>query len=294
MMTDLALTAGFPENVIQFIAGSGARVGRWLVENPDIAAVSLTGSTRVGIEIMKAAASGLHRVFLELGGNDAFIVHEDADLDLAVREALSTRIQNTGQTCCAPKRFIVHDSIKKQFSDLLIDSLKLVRMDNPLKEETELGCLISSSARETVMEQVGQTVNSGAVLRWGGEPAEGAFYQPAVLTGVDRNMDVARNLEIFGPVFPIIGFSTDTEAVEIANASEYGLSGGVFSRDTGRALRTASAMECGCTVINGSGTYRTLDMPFGGYKKSGIGREGILNTIEEMSQLKTMVLKNIL
>ncbi len=294
MMIELADDIGFPENLIQFVSGSGADVGKWLVTNPDIAAVSLTGSTDVGIRIMVNAAPNLHRVFLELGGNDAFIVHEDSDLELAANEAIEGRLQNTGQTCCAPKRFIIHNSVKDTFADLLVDRLKKIRITNPADEDSDLGCIISKSALDTVMKQIDICISEGCTLYWGGERLENNFFKPAVITNVLPKCSVATDMEIFGPVFPIIGFETDEEAVRIANSSQFGLSGAVFSGNYKRALQQAAALECGCTVINGHGTYRTLDQPFGGYKKSGIGREGMLNTLEEMSQLKTIVLKGML
>ena len=177
---------------------------------------------------------------------------------------------------------------------MLAERLKNIKIGDPLDEQSELSCLISHSAREKVLEQIKICIDEGAVLYCGGEPVGRSFMTPAVLTDVRADSSVATDMEIFGPVIPLIGFDTDAQAVEIANSSVYGLSGGVISRDTGRALRAAAEMECGATVIGGTGMYRTSDMPFGGYKKSGLGREGMLNTLDEMSQLKTVVLKGIM
>jgi len=293
-LVEIGQKVGFPENLIQFVSGSGSKVGKWLVVQPEIAAVSLTGSTAVGVQLLMDAAPNMHRVYLELGGNDACIIMDDADIQYAVKEALAGRLQNTGQTCCAPKRFIVHNSIKDEFASLLTEELKKVKIGDPIDIDSELSCLISEPARDKVLKQIEDCKNEGADVFWGGEAVDQTFMTPAVLTNVSVDSSVATDMEIFGPVFPIIGFDSDEEAVNIANSSIYGLSGGVISRDTGRALRTAAKMECGTTVIGGSGLYRTTDMPFGGYKKSGLGREGMLNTLEEMSQLKTIVLKNIM
>ncbi|MGI9952721.1 aldehyde dehydrogenase family protein [Moorellaceae bacterium AZ2] len=292
-MTELLLECGIPGNALQMITGKGSTVGKWLVANEKINAVSLTGSTEVGKEIAQSAAPYLHRVFLELGGNDAMIIFEDADLELAVKEAMS-RIWNAGQTCMAPKRFIVHKQIRDQFTELLVEKLSKVVIGDPLNRNTDMGCLISEKAAKTVEEQVGLTINQGAKCVYGGKRLHGAFFPPTVLTDVTPEMDIARNMEVFGPVFPVIAFETNEEAVRIANNTIYGLNGSVFSTDISKAIKTASAMECGTVVINGSGLYINSEIPFGGYKMSGLGREGISCSLEEMTQVKNYALKSIL
>jgi NAD-dependent aldehyde dehydrogenases len=293
-LVELLIEAGVPECAVQAVTGSGPVVGKWLVSSPKINAVSLTGSTNAGIDVAKESAPHLHRFFLELGGNDALIVYSDADIDLAVEEAVFARTLNAGQTCCAAKRFLVERPVIEEFTSKLIERLKKIKIGNPLDPETEMGCLISEKAAVQVEEQVQHTVDQGAKCIYGGKKLDQAFFQPTVLTDVTPDMDAAKDLEIFGPVFPIIAFDTMEEAVEIVNQSMYGLMGGVMSRDVNKAIKTASRMESGGIVINGAGNYRPLEIPFGGYKKSGLGREGISYTLEEMTQAKTFIMKKIL
>ncbi len=285
--------AGIPDSVLQVLTGSGAAVGSLLAESDLINAISLTGSTEVGISVAKAGASSLKRVFLELGGNDPFIVLEDANMEAAVEAAVAGRVQNAGQTCCAPKRFIVQNSVRQQFTQGVLERLQKVRTGSPLDENTDLGSLISVSAAKTVEEQVAYTVAQGAKLLAGGKAYDQSYFQPTVLGDVTLEMDIARDLEVFGPVIPIIGCDTIDDAIAIANATCYGLQGGVMTRDMKKALYVASRVDCGSVVINGSGNFRNVDQPFGGFKKSGLGREGITCTLEEMSQEKTYILKGI-
>lgn len=292
-MCEIMLACGIPGNALQVVTGRGSTLGKWLVSTPKINAVSLTGSTEVGLEINNYAAPYLHKVFLELGGNDAFIIFADADLDLAVNEAM-TRIYNSGQTCMAPKRFLVQSGIKDAFVRKLIDKLAEVIVGDPVDEKTQMGSLISEKAAKRVEEQVNLTIKQGAKLMYGGKRFNHAFYQPTVLVDVTPDMDVARDMEIFGPVFPVIEFTTREAAVKIANNSIYGLSGGVFTSDLNNAMLTAAALETGTVAINGSSLYSNLEIPFGGYKMSGLGREGTSCSIEDMSQVKNYVLKAVL
>lgn len=292
-LCELLIEAGVPDGVISILTGRGSTVGAWLCAHPGIGFISLTGSTGVGIETAEAAAKHLTPSALELGGNDAFIVLEDADVDLAVEETMFGRFYNTGQVCCASKRFIVHNARKEEFAEKLVKRLGRLVQGDPLDEATTIGCLISEKAAIGVEEQVNLTVAQGAKVRLGGKRS-GAFYEPTVLVDVPATSDVAKDMEIFGPVVPIIGFDTPEEAVAIANASIFGLSGCVFSRDIGAAMKVANALECGGAVINGCSFFRSCEMPFGGYKMSGIGNEGIMCSLEEVTQLKTIVLKNVL
>jgi acyl-CoA reductase-like NAD-dependent aldehyde dehydrogenase len=292
-MCEILLECGVPANVLQVVTGKGSAMGKWLVSNPKINAVSLTGSTEVGVQIATYAAPYLHRIFLELGGNDPFIVFDDADLDLAVGEAMS-RAYNSGQTCMSPKRYIVQSGVKESFVAKLVEALSQLPVGDPSKRETFMGCLISEKAARQIEKQVNLTISQGARCVYGGKRFDGSFYQPTVLVDVTADMDVARNMEIFGPVFPVIEFSAREEAVTIANNSHYGLSGGVFSADLGKAITTASELETGTVAINGSGLYLNNEIPFGGYKMSGLGRGGISCSIEEMSQVKNYALKSIL
>ena len=215
-------------------------------------------------------------------------------MELAVADAVQGRVQNAGQTCCAPKRFLVQNSVKEEFIQRVIQRLENLKLGSPLDEATELGSLISPKAAREVKRQVDLTVAQGAKLLYGGDLYDESYFEPTVLDQVTPEMEVACNMEIFGPVLPIIGFDTEEEAVRIANHTIFGLQAGVMSRDMKRVMRVASQLECGGVVINGSGNYRHTDQPFGGWKMSGIGREGISVTLDEMTQEKSYILKNIL
>jgi len=292
-VTEILWEAGVPGNVLQLVTGSGSVIGDILTESPDIQAVTFTGSTEVGLHIAEKAAKTLKRVMLELGGNDPYIVFEDADFELAVTGAVRGRVQNAGQTCCSPKRFLVQNSIKEKFIERAVKQINALKHGSPLDDDTELGSLISAKAAKKVDEQVKMTIAQGGRLICGGKPISETYYEPTIIE-VSPDTDIARDMECFGPVIPIIGFDTEEEAIAISNQSMYGLQAGVITRDMNKALRVASRLECGGVVINQSGNYRHMDQPFGGWKMSGTGREGISVTLEELTQLKSYVLRNIL
>jgi len=291
-LTHLLDEAGVVKGAVSIITGRGSVVGSALTGNPDVHLVTLTGSTEVGIETAKVCASNLTHVALELGGNDAFIVLEDADVDLAVDELIWGRMYNTGQVCCASKRFLVARSRVAEFTEKAIARIREIKVGMPADEDTRLGCLISESAAMKVEKEVALTVEQGGKVLLGGV-RKGAFYAPTVIGEVPASADVAKDMEIFGPVVPIIPFDTEEEAIRIANASKFGLCGCVFTRDMKTAYRVAGALECGGAVINGASFFRSFEMPFGGYKFSGIGTEGVLSTFNEMTHTKTVVLKNM-
>ncbi|MEG1997440.1 MAG: aldehyde dehydrogenase family protein, partial [Clostridiales bacterium] len=284
-LTSLLVEAGVTDGAIQVLTGRGSVVGHLLCANPDVHAITLTGSTEVGIETAKTAASHLAHVSLELGGNDAFIVLEDGDVDLAVEELIWGRMYNCGQVCCASKRFLVHNSVKEQFTQKTIERIKKLKIGNPADESTDLACLISEKAAKGVEEQVALTITQGGKLLLGGK-RNGAYFEPTVIGDVPKTADVMKDMEIFGPVVPITGFDTEEEAIAIANHSIFGLCGCVFSRDMQKAFRIASRLECGGTIINGASFFRSFEMPFGGYKYSGIGTEGVLSTFDEVTRTK--------
>ena len=292
-MCELLMEAGVPDGVIQVVTGHGSKIGKWLCSNPGVGAITLTGSSSVGIDVMTSAAKNITPVALELGGNDPFILLEDGDVDLAADEAIVGRTNIAGQVCAASKRFLIHNSLKDEFAKKVITRLKNIVVGDPLDPKTDMGCLISEKAAIEVENQVKKTVEQGAKIIYGGK-RNGAFYYPTVLVDVTREMDIAKDMEIFGPVIPIIGFDTTDEAIEIGNNSIYGLCAGVFSRNIKTAMKVANKMQCGCTVINGSGAFRTNEMPFGGYKMSGIGNEGFASTLDEVTNIKTIVFKNII
>ncbi|MGI6105322.1 MAG: aldehyde dehydrogenase family protein [Raoultibacter sp.] len=292
MLSELLVRAGVSDGAIQIVTGRGSKVGNWLCQNPDVHMITLTGSTEVGIETYRNAANHLAHIALELGGNDAFIICEDGDVDLAVEELIWGRMYNTGQVCCASKRFLVHNSIKEEFTNKVIERVKQIKTGEVSDDETQIGCLISEKAAITVEEQINKTVEQGGRIVYGGQ-RNGAFCAPTVIADVPKTADVAKDMEIFGPVVPIIGFDTPEEAVEIANSSMFGLCGCVFSENQKTAWKVANQLECGGVVINGASFFRSFEMPFGGYKYSGIGNEGVLSTYEEVTRTKTIVLKNI-
>ena len=293
MLTELMVKAGVTNGAIQILTGRGSQVGTWLCRNPNVHAITLTGSTEVGIETYKNAANHLAHIALELGGNDAFIVWKDGDVDLAVEELIWGRMYNTGQVCCASKRFLIHNSLKEEFAKKAVERIKKIKLGDPADDATQLGCLISEKAAIEVERQVNLTVSQGGKIILGGK-RNGAFYEPTVIADVPKTADVAKDMEIFGPVVPIIGFDTLEEAVGIANASVFGLCGCIFSADIKTAWKVATRLECGGVIINGASFFRSFEMPFGGYKFSGIGTEGVLSTFDEVTLTKTIVLKNII
>jgi succinate-semialdehyde dehydrogenase/glutarate-semialdehyde dehydrogenase len=290
-LTGMLLEAGLPAGVAQCLTAPGSVKGE-VAKNKKIGLITFTGSTAVGIETAKTAAQNLIPCALELGGNDAFIVLDDADLNLAADEVVWGRLYNAGQVCCASKRFIVHNSVKSAFVEKVTARVSQKRSGAPHEEDTEIACLISENAAKKVEAQVERIVEQGGTLVRGGK-RNGAFYEPTIITDIPASADVAKDEEIFGPVVSIIGFDTDEEAIEIANNSVFGLSSCVFSENFKRAYAVASKMEAGNAVINGASFFRSFEMPFGGWKMSGIGTEGVYSTFEEMTNTRNVVLKNL-
>ncbi len=290
-LTEMLNDAGVVPGAAQCLTAPGS-VKSEVARDSRVGLITLTGSTEVGIDTARTAADNLIHCALELGGNDAFVVLEDADLDLAVEEMIWGRMYNTGQVCCASKRFIVHNSVKDEFATKAAARIAKENYGKPSDESTTIGCLISEEAAIKVENEVKKTVEQGGKIVMGGK-REGAFYDPTIIGDVPKNADVANHLEIFGPVVPVIGFDTDEEAIEIANSSMFGLSSCVFSENYKRAWKVASQMEAGGAVINGASFYRSFEMPFGGWKFSGIGTEGVMSTFDEMTRKKTIVLKNL-
>ncbi|MFV0361827.1 MAG: aldehyde dehydrogenase family protein [Suipraeoptans sp.] len=283
--------AGVPAGVAQCITGSGAKIGDMLVDDSRIACVNFTGSTEAGISIAKTAANHLTDYKFELGGNDAFVLFEDGDIELAIKEA-ADQARNNRQCCSGSKRFIIHNSLKEEFAERLIkEHLEKLVIGNPMDPKVTMGPMIAERAAKTVEEQVKKTVDQGANIIYGGT-RNGAFFAPTVIMDVTPVMDIAKDMEVFGPVWPIIGFDTFDEAIEIANASCYGLGGGVFSRNQYTCLQAAKKMKTGHIAINGSGNFRAAELPFGGGKKmSGNSRESLSKVMEEVTQVKSIVFR---
>lgn len=292
-LVGLLREAGFPAGVVQVVTGRGSTVGNYLADHPQINAVSLTGSTEVGKTVAKTAAETLKSVALELGGNDAFIVLEDADFELAVTEAVNARFFNAGQICCAPKRFFIHQSLYQRFVEEVADRVSKFKAGNPLDKDTKIGTVISEKAAKTVEDQIQLTVRQGGQIVLGGH-RKGAFVEPTIIKDVPVDADIMHNMEVFGPVMPIASFDDEGEVLKLANDTIYGLGGSVFTKDMKKAMHFVNEYECGSVVINGSSYFRSFEMPFGGYKQSGVGTEGVYSTFDELTTLKCIVLKGIM
>ena len=285
--------AGFPDGTVQVLTGHGEELGDALASHPGIDAISLTGSSDVGMHVAQTAAPTLKKVMLELGGNDPFIVLEDADLEAAVQEAVTARTFYSGQICCAPKRFMVHSRVYEEFLAILEREVGKIRCNDPMSEERGMGTLISEKAALRVEEQIRITLEQGGKLVLGGG-RNGAAMEAAVLRDVPHDADIMHDMEVFGPVFPVTSFDTDEEAIALSNASRYGLGAAVFTQRLDKASLYARELEDGGVIINGSSYFRTFEMPFGGWKQSGLGNEGVSVTFDEMTQIKNIVLKGIL
>jgi len=287
---EMLVDAGVPAELAPYIVCERSAATAAIISNPKVNALSLTGSTETGIRMASDSARCLKPLFLELGGNDPFIICDDADLDRAVQEIVDGRLYNAGQTCCAPKRFLVDRKVCAPLTEKLIERLKTTVVGDSMDPRTDLATLVSEQAAITVEQQVAETVKEGAQIAYGGE-RRGAYYDPTVLVNVDRSMSVSKDMEIFGPVFPIIAYDTIEEAIDIANQSMYGLNGGVLSGDVMKAFQIARQIEVGSVVVNGHSAYRHLEAAHGGVKMSGLGREGVSTSLEEFSQIKSYVLK---
>ena len=291
-LTEILHEAGVPGDVLQIVTGYGEVVGDYLSRSPDIAAVSFTGSSRVGAIIAANAGSNIVRVFLELSGNDAFIVCEDADVDFAVDQAIAGRIYTNGQVCAATKRIMVDQSRYNEFVDKLSAKVSKLSVGDQMAEGTDVGPLVSLEAARRVEQQVAAAIGEGAVVRVGGARQD-AYFEPTVLE-ISKENAIATDEEIFGPVFSILKFDNVDEAIEITNASKFGLNAGIFTTNLPVAIDAAVRIQAGTVSVNGGNAYRPDVAAFGGYKKSGIGREGTGYTLEEFTQIKSIVLRGVL
>jgi betaine-aldehyde dehydrogenase len=280
----IALEAGVPEGVVNVVAGPGSTCGQRLVEHPDVAKVAFTGSTEVGRRIAAGAAQGIKRVTLELGGKSPNLVFADADLEAAAAAAPGAVFGNAGQDCCARSRILVEASALDRFMDALEEAVEGIRVGDPLDEATEMGPLISAGQRETVASFV--PGDAPVAIRGSAPEGPGFWFPPVVLCPV-RPDDRAVREEIFGPVACVIPFRDEAEAVALANDTVYGLSGSVWTRDGGRALRVARALETGVISINSNTSVRVAT-PFGGFKQSGVGRELGPHALEHYTEVKSV------
>ena len=291
-LAELALEAGFPKGVLNVVTGPGGTAGASIAAHDGIGKVAFTGETTTGQEIMRLAAGNVKKISLELGGKSPNIVYADADLDRFARESPYAVFDNSGQDCCARSRIFVERSAHDQVLEAFVNATKNVKVGDPEDDATEMGSLISLRQRDRVAEYVTIGQDEGASLVCGGgAPADatlagGAFLMPTVFDGVTNEMRIARE-EIFGPVVSIIPFDTEEEAIRLANATPYGLSGSIWSRDIGKALRTARALQAGVLSVNSNSSVHT-EAPFGGYKMSGIGRELGLSAIDLYTETKNV------
>lgn len=280
--------AGVPAGVIQCVTAPGA-VKEHAVKDKRTSFISLTGSTEIGVRVAQLAAPNLTPYALELGGNDAFVVFEDADIDRAVGEVFPGRLVNSGQICCACKRFIIQRSVADAFTKKVLAMIDDLKIGDPMDPATDISCLINEEAAVTVETQVQDVLAAGGKLLTGGR-RKGTHYAPTVITDVTPDMDIARDLEVFGPIIPIITFDTIEEAIEISNSSIYGLSSCIFTEDYHKIKTMCDAFEAGNVIVNSASRLRTFEMPFGGWKMSGVGTEGVMVTFNEVTRTKNIVL----
>ena len=292
-LAELADRAGIPPGVVNVITGPSGPMGAELTSHPTVRKLSFTGSTEVGKLLMSQCASTVKKVSLELGGNAPFIVFDDADLDAAVAGAMASKYRNAGQTCVCANRVLVQDSVYDAFATKMAEAVAGLRVGNGLESGTQQGPLIDQGAVEKVEEHIADAVGKGAAVAVGGRrhALGGSFFQPTLLTGVTPAMAVARE-ETFGPVAPLFRFSTEDEAVRMANDTEFGLAAYFYSRDVGRIWRVAEGLEYGIVGIN-EGIISNEVAPFGGVKESGIGREGSKYGMDDFVEIKYLCLGGI-
>ncbi len=288
MLAEICSEAGLPDGVFNVVTGDSVELGAGLVAHPDVDKIAFTGSSKVGHLVMKNAADTLKRLTLELGGKSANIILEDAPLESAVRGALFGTFFHQGQVCQSGTRVLVPRKLYGEFAEMMVEGARSITVGDPMDPMTTMGPLISQRQLDTVERYVGLGKSEGATCATGGKRPEGLdagyYYEPTIFTNVDNNMTIARE-EIFGPVVGLIPYDTEEEALAIANDSMYGLAGAVWSKDTDRALAMARKLETGTVWIN---DYHLLSpkFTFGGYKRSGFGRELGPQGLAEYQQIK--------
>ncbi len=293
-LVEILNEAGIPEGVVNIVHGTGREVGEALLAHPDIGVISFTGSSEVGSRIAEVSGKMLKRVSLELGGKNAQIVMQDADLDLALEGVLWGAFGTTGQRCTATSRLILNEKIYDKFIEMIKERAKKIKIGNGLEETVEMGPVINSGQRDVIHNYVKIGKEEGAKLVLGGnfyeegECAKGWFYEPTIFIDVKSGMRIEQE-EIFGPVLSVIKFSEFDDAIKIMNDTNYGLSSSIYTRDVNLALKAAEEIEAGITYINGPTIGAECHLPFGGVKNTGNGhREGGLAVYEIFTEIKTI------
>ena len=289
-MAELAERAGVPAGVLNVVAGDSREIGGELTGNPLVRKLTFTGSTSVGKLLEAQCAASMKKTSMELGGNAPFIVFEDADLDAAVAGAMISKYRNAGQTCVCSNRLFAHQSIHDEFVRKLVLATRELVVGNGMETGVSIGPLVNTTAVHDVDQLVRTSLQQGARLALGGAPhgLGECYYQPTVLTEVSPEMDVFRN-EIFGPVAPVVRFSSEAEVIEMANDTEFGLASYFYTRDVGRVWRVAEALDYGIVGIN-EGIISNEMAPFGGVKESGSGREGSKYGMDDYLEIKYMLM----
>lgn len=278
----------FPDGVVNSLTGYGSEVGDALVVSTDVDKISFTGSVATGLFISSRA--GMKKLTMELGGNDPLIVLDDANLEKATDGALSA-FSCAGQVCIGVKRIILDNKIADDFIELFVEKANNLNVGNPKNKTTDVGPLIDENAAIQVEQSVNNAIENGANLLIGGK-RDNCLFEPTILDNVDMSMDVVAN-ETFGPVAPIIRINGVEEAIEVANSTQYGLQAGVFTENINNALKCVNEIDAGSVLINKESTFRSDNMPFGGFKSSGIGKEGIKYAVEDMCKTKLIILNHI-
>ena len=292
-LCQLAEQAGLPDGVFNVVTGRSGEIGAEMTSNPLVRHLSFTGSTEVGRLLMKQCSDSIIKVALELGGNAPFIVFDDADLEAAVEGAIMSKYRNGGQTCVCSNRIYVQAGIYDQFAAKLAEAASKMRIGSGLEDGVAQGPLINMAAVEKVEEHIADALDKGAELLLGGGRHElgGSYFQPTVMTNVTAKMKVARE-ETFGPLAPLFRFDDESSVIEMANDTEFGLASYFYSRDPARIWRVSEALDYGMVGIN-TGIISTAEVPFGGVKQSGIGREGSRHGIEEYLEMKYLCIGGI-
>jgi succinate-semialdehyde dehydrogenase/glutarate-semialdehyde dehydrogenase len=293
-LAELARRAGLPDGVLNVVTGDGAQsvaIGRQLCASTVVRHLSFTGSTEVGRILMAQCAPTVKKLALELGGNAPFIVFDDADIDAAVEGAMVSKYRNAGQTCVCANRLYVQDGVYEAFTAKLAAQAAQLRVGNGAQAGVQQGPLIDAEALAKVEAHVLDALAQGARLLTGGHRVEPNSYAPTVLADAHAGMRCARE-EIFGPVAPVFRFHSEAEAIELANATEFGLASYFYARDMGRIVRVGEALEYGMVGVN-TGLISTAEVPFGGVKQSGLGREGARHGLEEYLEMKYLCLGGI-